>query len=444
MFRYLSAVFLALVFSNLAHAQTPQFEWKYINRSTSTIAGQWVDSTQGACDSYMAAFKASKQDVQCVAGFTTADGSTNGVLYDNWSTEIFEESCAVRYRVRHFAASNNCALNTQQNLADSPNTAKREKPVCPTGAKKDLRMWIGSGPLGSTNATNPATPPAPLCAGGCSYGFDSPAVDECYSTDINGVRYFYCDYNYLSTGEQCQTDNEPSYSPDAPPTPPDNPNPGDGDGSGSGGDGGGSTGGGDGGGSNGGGSSGGGDGSGNGSGNGSGDGSGTGTGPATCPEGYTSNEQGQCVASGGGSSGTGGDTGTSPGDGSGAGDSGTNPETPAECGAPGQPACKINEDGTRATGDYTGADTALNNGTKAITDAMSDATKVQNLGGREWSFVFPTGQCTPIALGWSIWHFTIDLCSFPMIDLFRAFWAWAFGVMGALYIWRSASSAVGA
>lgn len=115
------------------------------------------------------------------------------------------------------------------------------------------------------------------------------------------------------------------------------------------------------------------------------------------------------------------------------------------CGGPGQPVCrvKVDETGVKSSGNYSAADTALNNASQAVTEAMTSATQVTGLGGREWSFVFPSGQCTPIALGWSIWQFTLDLCDFPNIELFRALWAWAFGVLGALYIWRSASSAVG-
>lgn len=114
------------------------------------------------------------------------------------------------------------------------------------------------------------------------------------------------------------------------------------------------------------------------------------------------------------------------------------------CGLPGLPPCnvKVDETGTKQTGDYSKAETALTDGTKAITDAMTNSTQRTDIGGYQWSFVFPTGTCQAIPLGWSIWRFTLDLCNFPMINYFRAFWAWAFGVMGALYAWRSATSAV--
>lgn len=122
-------------------------------------------------------------------------------------------------------------------------------------------------------------------------------------------------------------------------------------------------------------------------------------------------------------------------------------ETPFEmpCGLAGLPPCnvKVDETGVPQTGDYSKADTALTDGAKSVTDAMTSQTQRTDLGGRQWSFLFPSGSCQPIAMGWSIWHFTLDMCSFPMIGLFRSLWAWAFGVMGALYIWRSASSAVG-
>jgi hypothetical protein len=122
-------------------------------------------------------------------------------------------------------------------------------------------------------------------------------------------------------------------------------------------------------------------------------------------------------------------------------------ETPFEmpCGLAGLPPCnvKVDETGVPQTGDYSKADTALTDGAKSVTDAMTSQTQKTDLGGRQWSFLFPSGSCQPIAMGWSIWHFNLDMCAFPMIGLFRSLWAWAFGVMGALYIWRSASSAVG-
>lgn len=115
------------------------------------------------------------------------------------------------------------------------------------------------------------------------------------------------------------------------------------------------------------------------------------------------------------------------------------------CGGPGQPVCrvKVDESGVKSSGNYSKGETALKTASDAAVKALGDSTKQTDLGGREWSFTFPSGSCTPIALGFSIWHFTVDLCSFPNIELFRAFWAWAFGVMGALYIWRTVSSSIG-
>lgn len=121
-------------------------------------------------------------------------------------------------------------------------------------------------------------------------------------------------------------------------------------------------------------------------------------------------------------------------------------ETPFEmpCGIDGKTPCnvKVDETGTEEAGDYSDASTAMDDAEKSVTDAMTSETQIRDLGGAVWAFIFPAGACTPIAMGFGIWRFTLDLCSFPNIGLFRAFWAWAFGVMGALYIWRSTTSAL--
>lgn len=115
------------------------------------------------------------------------------------------------------------------------------------------------------------------------------------------------------------------------------------------------------------------------------------------------------------------------------------------CGAPGQPVCrvKVDETGTKSTGDYSKADTALESGKNAITGAIEDATQRTGLGVSVFSFAFPSGTCTPVTFGaYKIWNVTLDMCSFPKVDLLRELWAWFVGVLGALYIWRTARDAI--
>jgi len=125
---------------------------------------------------------------------------------------------------------------------------------------------------------------------------------------------------------------------------------------------------------------------------------------------------------------------------------GTTPEPGEPCGAPGQAICrvKVDETGTAKTGDYTKANSDLDAAATSMEQKIKDTTNVQNLGGKEWSFAFPTGTCSPITWSWKGRQLTVNMCSFPYINLFRQLEAWFIGVLGAVYIWRTASNAVGA
>lgn len=118
-------------------------------------------------------------------------------------------------------------------------------------------------------------------------------------------------------------------------------------------------------------------------------------------------------------------TGTVAGQSQGTGRVGTQAGTEqANCGAPGQSPCKIDETGTPQSGDFTSA-------TKTLSDAQTDALKQINdkvaepgpTGGHYWSFTFqfPTG-CTP--LDTHIGGVIMDVCQWQgMIhDLLSMIW----------------------
>jgi hypothetical protein len=129
---------------------------------------------------------------------------------------------------------------------------------------------------------------------------------------------------------------------------------------------------------------------------------------------------------GSGGGGTGGDGGTG-GGGTGGGD------TQQNCGAPGQPACKIDESGTPTGSGMLDALMKLVEGIgddrqKGLDDAKSDADKDTSLPFSSLSL--PSGSCVnpTVSLPGFGGSWTVDICSYVDMlgSMFEAFWAFAF------------------
>ena len=150
----------------------------------------------------------------------------------------------------------------------------------------------------------------------------------------------------------------------------------------------------------------------------SGEGSGTGAGRTpSSGDGGPAGGPAAAAGSGSGGSGTGGDgTGTEPG------------EEQANCGAPGQPKCSINEAGTP---DGKSAFDSANTGLDQNKDGwLAEISKVKDLTapGWTWTFQLPSG-CSPLDV--PAFNLTLDVCRFqPIIhDIMSMLWAIA-TVMG--------------
>ncbi len=93
----------------------------------------------------------------------------------------------------------------------------------------------------------------------------------------------------------------------------------------------------------------------------------------------------------------------------------------AECGAPGQPPCRIDETGTPTQGNFSDGEQRLE---QAKTDAIAEINKARTGQGFTWSFQLPTG-CQPLQLpAFAGMIDSIDICQFqPMIhDLLSMIW----------------------
>ena len=122
------------------------------------------------------------------------------------------------------------------------------------------------------------------------------------------------------------------------------------------------------------------------------------------------------------------------------------PSTPVEhCGGPGQPQCdvRVNEAGTPSgSGAYSAATSALDSASAARETAIGNLAgsgKVTTLPGFSFPSFLPTaGTCT--ALHWDFKGYVYDHDWCPMLARLRALWAWVIGIIGALYVWRRATS----
>lgn len=136
-----------------------------------------------------------------------------------------------------------------------------------------------------------------------------------------------------------------------------------------------------------------------------------------------------------------------PGDGGGGGTGGSGPidvnvET---CGLPGKPPCKIDETGTPDGKDaYTEARTAFDQQAERRRQQVQDSgNSVSSLPYRfQWGI--PQGSCSPFQFTFGAGReWVVDVCHSPLIEAWRAIWGWVLAVGAALYMWRTATGAVG-
>lgn len=116
------------------------------------------------------------------------------------------------------------------------------------------------------------------------------------------------------------------------------------------------------------------------------------------------------------------------------------PAEDVECGLPGMPPCKIDETGTPTGEDVRSqGDAAIQEGYDAIDGGirgLGDAP-VDDLGW-SWSFEFPAASCSALVINFRSYSRVVDWC--PILGQMRDIWGWAVGVMGALFVWRRATS----
>lgn len=116
------------------------------------------------------------------------------------------------------------------------------------------------------------------------------------------------------------------------------------------------------------------------------------------------------------------------------------PAEDVECGLPGTPPCKIDETGTPTGEDVRSeGDAAIQEGYDAIEGGITGLgdAPVDDLGW-SWSFDFPAASCSALVINFRSYSRVVDWC--PILGQMRAIWGWAVGVMGALFVWRRATS----
>lgn len=116
------------------------------------------------------------------------------------------------------------------------------------------------------------------------------------------------------------------------------------------------------------------------------------------------------------------------------------PAEDVECGLPGMPPCKIDETGTPTGEDVRSeGEAAIQEGYDAIEGGISGLgdAPVDDLGW-SWSFEFPSASCSALVISFRSYSRVVDWC--PILGQMRDIWGWAVGVMGALFVWRRATS----
>lgn len=145
---------------------------------------------------------------------------------------------------------------------------------------------------------------------------------------------------------------------------------------------------------------------------------------------------------GGSSSAAGGELPTGPPGGGTEGD----PYRPKDpCGLPGTPACKIDERGTPSSGDFSGAQAALEAAADGIVGAITDATTPKSIPWLWGGIALPAGACSDmtVASPWpTIADATLNLCDQPWVSWWRFAWAWIAGALTMWYVYGRFTRAV--
>lgn len=114
------------------------------------------------------------------------------------------------------------------------------------------------------------------------------------------------------------------------------------------------------------------------------------------------------------------------------------------CGLPGKPPCKIDESGTPVAGSTVDpAKAAVNAASQARVDQVN-AQGTNAPTGWTWLPSLPQGACSALVMplpGSRQW--VLDLCSSPIVQTWRALLGWLVGILGCLYIYRTATGSIG-
>jgi hypothetical protein len=115
----------------------------------------------------------------------------------------------------------------------------------------------------------------------------------------------------------------------------------------------------------------------------------------------------------------------------------TSPTEFKTCGLPGTPACKIDEtgtpDGSEAASDAAAKITAARDAAIAQVDEIAHPSSL----GWAFSLPLPEGACSAFSITTNRFgtHQFFTICGNPNVEIMRALWAWAVGIMAAAYIW---------
>ena len=124
----------------------------------------------------------------------------------------------------------------------------------------------------------------------------------------------------------------------------------------------------------------------------------------------------------------------------------TPPKDP--CGLPGTAPCKLDETGTpSAQGAYgnasTGIDNYVTNATGVYGNVTSGANSVRTLPWTPTALLLPAGGCTVMPTTTRFGVLTVDLCSSPLVALWRSLLGWLLAMFTVVYAWRSLTTAAG-
>lgn len=116
-----------------------------------------------------------------------------------------------------------------------------------------------------------------------------------------------------------------------------------------------------------------------------------------------------------------------------------------QCGGPSQPKCGIDESGTATEGNFTQATSDLDAASlqrQGQVAGVAAGDRVTSIGA-DWSFtgLLPSCGCAPLSFTFHGWTGGADWC--PLFGETRTLFAWFYGLLGALYVWRRSTSVNG-